>query len=184
MNYDIAKQNKKYPVHWFFICLALIGLVLSVTVHVFSLLNLKIPFGKLVWFLHGGIFVVWIPVVIIGNKLTDGYKRKNFWKAALRGCPKWMKGAVYFFIGYAVINFIIFAVLSTGAEKEVSEAMQTRGFSGHWMFFYSVAAAVLYSATKAEKVDKNSKCPNGHSVSPTAKYCEECGAPILELGDQ
>jgi hypothetical protein len=45
--------------------------------------------------------------------------------------------------------------------------------------FCVIIAAVLYSATKVEMVDKNRHCANGHKVSPLAKFCEECGARVV-----
>ena len=54
-----------------------------------------------------------------------------------------------------------------------------RGFSGHWMVFYSAALAILYSA--ANTVDANPRLTNGHSASPNATYCTRCGQPVLRV---
>src|SRR5437870_7027920 len=35
-----------------------------------------------------GIFVVWLPTVLLLNTLTRDFKQKDLWKAALRGCPR------------------------------------------------------------------------------------------------
>ena len=53
-----------------------------------------------------------------------------------------------------------------------------RGFSGHWMVFYSAAFATLYSASVIGYSGLDRKCPNGHTVAVTAKYCDECGAEL------
>jgi len=55
-----------------------------------------------------------------------------------------------------------------------------RGFSGHWMAFYSAAAAILYSAIVVSRADPARRRANGHPVPPSASYCEECGAAVAE----
>lgn len=44
--------------------------------------------------------------------------------------------------------------------------------------FYPIPLAVMYSATRVERFDESRRCLNGHRVSPLAKSCEECGAPL------
>src|SRR5207249_4130983 len=56
-----------------------------------------------------------------------------------------------------------------------------RGFSGHWMAFYSTALAILYSAARADERNRSRRCPNGHTVGPLAEYCERCGQRVMEL---
>lgn len=162
-----------------FIILASIGLVLSVTVHLCALLGINIPFAKEAWGLHGGIFIVWLPAVIVAQRLSKDFKQKDLWKAALRGCPTWMQYITYFFFGYAILNFALFMLGATASHAGKNELNELRGFSGHWMAFYSAAMAILYSATHYENFDETRKCLNGHSVSPLAKFCEECGAPVI-----
>lgn len=165
-----------------FITLSAISLVLSIIVHVIALSGNAVPYGNFVWGLHGGIFIVWLPAILASLRLTKDFKRKDFWKAALRGCPPWMKFMTYFFFGYAIINFALFILAITGTAKGTtpSTATELRGFSGHWMAFYSAALAMLYSAMHSDLFDKQRKCRNGHVVSPLAKFCEECGAQIVE----
>jgi hypothetical protein len=165
-----------------FIALSAIGLLLSIIAHVIALSGGQVPYGNYAWGLHIGIFIVWLPAVLVANKYASDFKRKDLWKAALRGCPTWMRRTTYFFFGYAVLNFIIFAVLmnNVGKTSTANNAAQFRGFSGHWMAFYSAALSILYSATKADSFDKSRRCRNGHHVSPLAKFCEECGAPVID----
>ncbi|MBN1212429.1 MAG: hypothetical protein JXA92_07610 [candidate division Zixibacteria bacterium] len=167
-----------------FMILAAVGLVLSTVVHISALLNVANPLGERTWLLHIGIFIVWLPAVLGASTLVRDFKRKNFWKATLRGCPKWMKILVYLFFGYAILNFIIFFILDVTDGNVVSDdstpAGVFRGFSGHWMFFYVTAMALLYSAIKVKSREKTRKCVNGHAVSPLAKYCEICGARIID----
>jgi len=166
--------------------LAAMGLVLSVIVHVLSFLGLPSPLGEYSWGLHVGIFVVWLPTVLVANNMVKDFKQKDFWKAALRACPKWMKNLTYFFFGYAFLNFVIFIISdAAGGVSGKSEGSSTptnvfRGFSGHWMVFYCVAMATLYSAIHVEEHDETRRCSNGHPVSPSAKFCEQCGAKVIE----
>ena len=164
-------------------CLALLGLFLSLAAHLAALVGMPQPLGSAAWGLHIGIFVVWIPAIIAANHLVKDFRRKDFWKAALRGCPTWMRWLTYGFFGYAFINFIVFILsappngVSAGAG---TPAVVFRGFSGHWMAFYSAAGAILYSSFVVGRRDPSRRCPNNHPVSPSALYCEVCGAYVGE----
>jgi len=166
--------------------IAAIGMALSIVVHVSSLLGMPSPFGEISWVLHMGIFVVWLPAVLVANRLVKDFKQKDFWKAALRGCPQWMKNLTYFFFGYAILNFIIFFISDFAGGGSARTGGDTpsnvfRGFSGHWMAFYCIAMATLYSAVHVKEQDEVRRCQNGHVISPSARFCEECGARIIEL---
>ena len=165
--------------------LAALGLVLSIIVHVLALFGMPSPFGESPWGLHIGIFVVWLPAILAANRLVKDFKQKDHWKAALRACPKWMKNLTYFFFGYAILNFAIFIILDFTGKGSARTHGNTpsdifRGFSGHWMVFYCAAMAILYSAIHVEEHDETRRCLNGHPVSPSANFCEHCGAKVIE----
>jgi len=163
-----------------FIALSALGLILSILAHFGALLGLNVPSAAMG--LHIGIFVVWFPAVLVSNSLIKGYDRKDFWKVVLRGAPKWMQYMVYAFMGYAAINFLIFMFFAPG-DPTGSGGMPpsvVRGFSGHWMAFYSAALAILYSAVQIQKNGLNRKCPNGHYVSREATFCEKCGEVVFD----
>jgi hypothetical protein len=150
-----------------FMYLAALGLVLSVIVHVLSLFGISSPFGETSWVLHTGIFVVWLPTILVANRMVRDFRQKDFWKVALRACPQWMKNLTYFFLGYAILNFALFFISDFTAGDSAKHAGNTapnvlRGFSGHWMVFYCVAMATLYSAIHVEEHDKIRRCLNGH----------------------
>jgi hypothetical protein len=159
--------------------IAALGLILSILSHLAALLGKRGPLGDYAWLLHVGIFVVWIPTVLVAQRLGSGLRRQDFVKVALRRCPGWTWYSVFGFFGYAVLNFILFA--AHAPPKGGFSAMTPtvlRGFSGHWMAFYSVAAAVLFSAARMTEAEwQGRKCVNGHSVSPKALFCEQCGRP-------
>jgi len=160
--------------------LALIGFILSVAAHLAAVAGSPIPFGKSVWALHVGIFVVWLPTVLVAYRMTRGANRKDFWKVALVGCPKWMRMALYAVFGYAILNFVFFMATTSSQPQPAGDAppQVVRGFSGHWMIFYGAAFATLYSASVVGYSRMDRKCPNGHSATVTAKFCEECGVPL------
>jgi hypothetical protein len=165
-----------------FIVLAAIGLTLSLVAHGCALLGLPQPLGGAAWGLHIGVFVVWLPAVLVSTRLVRDFKQKDFWKAALRGCPNWMRWITYGFFFYAIINFITFMFAAPGGQRAPNAPAPPdvfRGFSGHWMAFYSAAIAIMYSAIVVAQHDTARRCPSGHPVSPSADFCENCGAKII-----
>jgi hypothetical protein len=161
-----------------FMVLAACGLVLSVAAHCMALAGIPVPGGKLVWSLHIGIFVVWIPTVLTSMQMTRYSNRKDFWKVTFAGCPVWMRRAVYALFGYAILNFIVFTASTGGQPKHLTgpaPPSMIRGFSGHWMVFYGMAFAILFSRIYAPQLYNERKCPQGHTASATARFCSECG---------
>jgi hypothetical protein len=121
--------------------------------------------------LFGGLFVVWFPTVILMNRLTKDFKQKDLWKAALRGCPAWMRTALWVVLG------CVFAVsfLPILAQKSPGDSPQT--FVLFPIVFYSTSFCVMYSLINVDEFDSSRHCLNGHAIPPLAKFCEECGAP-------
>jgi hypothetical protein len=161
------------PIMW----LGVAGFVASALVHVFALAGVPSPFGSATWVLHIGIFVV------VANDSHCSAPRKEFQtggilESRVSRLPPWVKSGAYVLGGYAVLNFILFAV-QTGryAKNEVPDLVNYRGFSGHWMVFYYVGAATLYSAIRLGDLNQP-RCPHGHDVSLFAKYCDVCGIEL------
>ncbi|MEW6352189.1 MAG: zinc ribbon domain-containing protein [Thermodesulfobacteriota bacterium] len=164
-----------------FIVLAAVGLLASLMVHFCAVLGIPNPLGPAAWGLHVGIFAVWIPAVIVSQRMTKGSNRADFWKDALRGCPPWMKVITLVFFVYALGNFAWFFLKTVGLRaSETPESAVFRGFSGHWMAFYSAAVAILYSFLSVATLDLAARCPNGHPVPPGADSCPQCGLPLLK----
>jgi hypothetical protein len=91
--------------------LAATGLIASLIVHMSALLGMPSPLGEESWVLHIGIFVVWLPAVLVLQSLSGEFKQKDLWRAALRGCPDWMRRIIWGFFAYAMVNFLVFAVV-------------------------------------------------------------------------
>lgn len=138
------------------VIVASLGLLLSIIVHLSALLGL-IPFGKYSWSLHAGAIIIWFPAVLVMMANLKGEFFKLDWKEAFilnpfkhrffKGCPKWMIILTSGLFLYGILNFAIFMAneQSTGIEGS-DTAKILRGFSGHWMIFYSAAMSILYSS--------------------------------------
>ncbi len=151
-----------------------LGLVLSVLVHVCALGGLPSLLGKATWALHLGIFVVWIPTIRVIIPLWHGVTRREAMPFLLRGFPPWMRIMVIGLLAYAVLNFALFVSDALGDRE--GELVVLRGFSGHWMVFYGLACAVLYSYRNTDPASAPC-CLNGHPMSARANFCERCGKP-------
>ena len=163
------------------LALAAVGFIATLTVHVASLFGVVYPFEPSTKFLIPGMFVVFVPAIFVMNRLIKDFKQKDVWRAALRGCPQWMRRAVWAVFGYAWVGFFALPLLYGGGMD--SAANRARVGSATIMVFYLVPCAVLYSATHVQHFDQSRRCLNGHGVSPLAKFCEECGAPVAPFTD-
>ncbi|MHB1556013.1 MAG: hypothetical protein ACYC61_00905 [Isosphaeraceae bacterium] len=126
--------------------------MLSRVAHGCALLGLPQPLGTATMGLHVAIFAVWLPDMIVSSQMVRGTRPDDFWRFVLRRCPPWMRQMAYGFFGYALVKFMI-VVSIEGFKKQPAEALVPpevfRVFSGHWMAFYSMALAVLYSRLAA-----------------------------------
>lgn len=153
-----------------FYMLATVGFFTSLIVHLSSFFGYWATMEKF-WFLHVGVFVVWFPAVILSNE-NKMWSTDNKIMVGMDRSPKWLSITCAILFCYALINFAIFMgamggggpeiengkyVLSSHGKfiKDITEteywhlkAMELRGFSGHWMFFYLTAASILLTPKK------------------------------------
>jgi hypothetical protein len=166
------------PLVWVFIGLSAVGFVLSLWIHFGAVAGRRVAPAEFFWILHIGIFAVWFPAVMVAQRQAGNLKRKDFWKIVLKGTPDWVRYLVYGFLGYAVVNFMIFFQAPTERNGGANPpAMVWRLFSGHWMVFYLAALAILYSAARQD--GERVRCVNGHAVQTTANFCTRCGQPVM-----
>jgi hypothetical protein len=162
------------------------GLILSLVVHLLSFFGIAIGGNQLFIGLHVGIFPLWLPVVLIAQKMMGGAPRKDFWRVALSGCPPWMRYMTRGFFIYAIANFAVFFILSVlhpPAKGPNVPSSVLHGFSGHWMLFYSAGLAVLTTAYRKGLSNLQRKCPNGHEIGWNDNFCPTCGiATVPESG--
>jgi hypothetical protein len=121
--------------------------------------------------LFPGIFVVFLPTVIVGNLLAQGSPAKDFWKAALRGAPSWLRYTVWGSWGLAAISFMALWLVRDGDQSV--RASPGLLFAA---VFYSTSAAVLFSAARTGLNPR--RCPNGHEVAADAGFCSQCGKTV------
>jgi hypothetical protein len=161
-----------------FFALAVVGFAAMLVVHVASLFGNTYLFDRTIAVLGLGVFVVFLPTIFVMNRLTRDFKQKDLWRAALRGCPRWMYRTVWGIFLYCWAGFFVLPLLYGGGMGSASN--NARGLSGTLLVFYLIPLAVMYSATHVERFDESRRCLNGHRVSPLAKFCEECGAPVAQ----
>ena len=162
------KRLVAYPVMTLSAC----GVVASLILHVRSFVVRGGPAGKTMETLFLGIFFVWLPTILLSSGLTRDFKQRDFWKAALRGCPAWMYKGLWILWGNVFFAAFILPFLR-GSNPGASPG----GFLIVPAAFYSVSFGVSYSVLRVDKFDEGRRCLNGHRISPLAKFCEECGAP-------
>src|SRR5260370_15823108 len=162
-----------------FVLLSAIGLVVSLWVHIGALMGRRVAPEAFLCMLSVAIFVVWLPAVLVAQRLVGNVNRKDLWKVVLKDSPDWMRYMVYGFLGYAMLNFLLFMTKAPSRGSGNPPAVVWRGASGHWMAFYSAAFAILYAAARTE--DRSLRCANGHVASSNATYCTRCGQPVLRV---
>lgn len=156
----------------FFFSLSVSGFFLTLLVHLMSANNydLENDWPYVLWVMHAGVFVVWIPTVIY--QLTYGSQNEEeqgsgflrygkrshslFW--VLKKRPLWLRILVYLSFAYAFINMIIVAVHDPGLgarsayspDYHYFRALRLMNFSGFWIVFYLGAVAILYPSKKVK----------------------------------
>lgn len=144
------------PLAW----LAAFGFIASAAVHVASIAGFTPPGGQAVLLLHVGVFVVWLPAVLVAYRgagreggpyrYTGWARGQYFWTSTITACPRWMRIAAAALLAYGVLNFIHFMTTVGGRSPGhcAPSPEVVRGFSGHWMLFYAAAFMVFYARLK------------------------------------
>ena len=107
-----------------------------------------------VWMLHGGAILLGFAAVLCSGAITAGTQGQGFWEAALKYSPMWMRKMVGFFVLYGIVNFIWFLCSGVEDTGTGTPAAVFRGFSGHWMIFYSIEVGIFYSFLHSDKYTK------------------------------
>ena len=140
------------PFLGFFLALAAIGFLLSLWVHLGALFGDRMAPEYFFVMLHAGIFVVFLPAVLVARRVVGNTNRMDFWKVLMKDLPPWLRYLVYATFGYAFLNFFLFLTKVPANGKGANPPAQMwRGFSGHWMAFYAASFAILYAATVANR---------------------------------
>lgn len=167
-----------------------LGLAASMVLHLTALFGLAplllSPLGSdaqaLPMALIMGIFVVWLPAVLLGHRLnTTGNTRPSI-QQMLAGCPAWMQYGFFAIFGYAVLNFFI--SLSGRSPGDDGLAQELRLVTGHAMLFYGIAFGSFYSVLNRPGLLAPRYCPAGHKVGHEDHFCAVCGLPAPRDGQQ
>jgi hypothetical protein len=124
-----------------------------------------------------GLFVVFLPSVLVSQQMTRSVPAKDFWKATLRGLPRSLQIAFYGLFAYAGTDFVLvlaWSLISNGTYEPM------RLYSGHAMFFYFAAFAMTLSALRVAQLDESLTCPNGQKIPSIATYCFVCGRAVQQ----
>jgi hypothetical protein len=141
---------------------AMVGLLVSLAVHVLSYTGAPSGADALFFALHVGVFPLWIPVCLITRKQARGNQDSVNWEVTLAGAPVWMRYVCYAFFWYALINFLIF-LASAPAGKQIpgpTPPIVWRGFSGHWMAFYAIGLSVVVAAYNRRRSVRSRRVSN------------------------
>ena len=125
--------------------------------------------------LGAGIFVVWVPAVLIAQRINNGNRLNFSWKKVLAGCPSWMRNTAYAVFIYAFANFFLGIAGGMTAQQH-----GLRVFSGHWMIFYGMAFCIFFSSCNLPSMLKTRHCPAGHEVGHGDNFCPVCGLPAAQ----
>ena len=128
--------------------ISVIGLGLSVIVHLCSLFHICEPPREVIIMISVGIIIVLYPTIIIERTTRKELSIENFKDTMVKALPKWLATINGFFIIYALgcIIFLIFKKYFTDTT-----ANDFRGFSGIGMVSYSWLFTTLYCCRRLKK---------------------------------
>ncbi len=129
--------------------IAWICLILSITVNVLSFINTKLldSLDGIVMLLHGGIFLVWIPMFFRIQKEHIVTDRKKFWTQVLQNCPRRLRNMIGLFSLYGFTSFL----LSWFFAKNPNSPWWP--FSSMWIVAYSLGVGAVYSYILSKKAE-------------------------------
>lgn len=109
-----------------FMVISGVGLAVSAIANIASMVGLARIFEKLIFVLHLGVLVVFIPSVVVFHSRFK--KSKDlFGNWLFEGCPTWMSRTVTALFGYGI--FAIFIAKVTHSQNLIYY------FSSSWLFF-------------------------------------------------
>ncbi len=129
--------------------------------------------------LAAGFLIVGFPAAFLLRMSLQVYPLKMHGKLMYAGCPAWMRHLTkgLFAVGLAIFFSPLILDLELGDEGLLGPGTSL-GLGGFGIAFFAPVFAQAYSAQRLDRVLANRRCPNGHLVSPTARFCEECGQAV------
>ena len=140
--------------------IAAAGFLASVACNLMGWLHQEPPWGNSVFVLHLGVFIVWFPLIISANRTKPKPESGNL-DHLLVGLPKWLRIAASVLFVYALLNFACFVYCTSQYPRhKIPFYVELRGFSGHWMMFYGIAAIGFIALSRLARKRKNHETGN------------------------
>ncbi len=155
-----------------------LGFASSLCVHIAARAGYEASYGETAQVLFMGVFVVWFPTVLYMRRFNREFGRGlgfKAWKVVVTGAPPWLvylAGAAFV---YALINFFTAVSFDRSDGSKVNAGFGILA-TGHAMAFYAAAAVINWAAVRRREEGIEWVCERGHSLSPSDKFCPECGA--------
>jgi hypothetical protein len=143
-----------------------VGLGLSLIVHVAAWVHYIFPIGKWVFALHLGIFVVFVPLVISANRTTPTPGKRDNLEHLFGTLPRWTQPLATGVFVYALAQFALFMWQASHYTKHhVPHDLELRGFSGHWIMFYTWSLLGHIGLMRYRPLPQNPPSPNQSIIS-------------------
>jgi len=132
------------------IILSIAGLLISLAIHLLTVLNIYLVSNTIIMILTAGVLIVWLQSSRNLKQLYKSNSGLHPWKAAFKLCPVWAKYLTYFIIIYAIFNFALsMSFKSEGGYIDLTVSQsKLRGLSGFWMAFYTIGLAFGYAVRR------------------------------------
>jgi hypothetical protein len=169
---------------------AAILLAVTIVVHASTFLSID-PMERWpgVMFLHLAVFPPFIAAIYYASRACGGSKNVD---PAVNSSPQWLRRLTIGLFAYAFVNFALFLFLNEGGSpqeregkylvtrhgkivRELTEdeyhrhrAYVVRGFSGHWMFFFSASLTLLVGAASLKR--RAAGMPRPQTTPPENAY--------------
>lgn len=169
----------------FFFYFAVLGWFLSLILQLLLFADVDVQSQySFTWLLHVGVFVVWIPSILLLRKdnkecfTLKSYNPITFWRFIFKDTPVWliviaMGGFLYAWVSFMLHFISIDGVVSiidgqyvihnhgsiikvlTEQEYHYYHIKEQISFSGIWLTFYGIAMAILYPFNTSKIVESD-----------------------------
>ena len=147
------------------VIVAAVGWVSCIVVSLLGIAGVAIPMAIPIA-LFFGVFPLQLCGVLLLQRQMAGVPNQDLWKIAFRGCPPWLRYAIWASWGYAFLSFLLIT------NGEVFDAKA----AGFVAAFYAVNLGIF--VTTVATADDPTECAKGHPIGPYDKFCRECGVEI------
>ena len=135
------------------VVISAVGMVLSLTFHLLTVLNIYLMPNSIILILSIGMLFAWFQSSRQIRIFKEDDDQNNPWRKAWSFCPLWIKYMTYFFALYSLLNFVVSLEPDQTLgyiNTSVSQA-KLRGISGFWLAFYMFVVSIGYAAIQRDK---------------------------------